>query len=371
MPRAELDPLTQQGVHVTSVCNACRYCEHFCPVFPAIERRVTFAKADLAYLANLCHNCGECLYACQYAPPHEFGINVPQTLAALRHRSFEEYAWPAWMSSAFRSQGTLAALMTAGGLTLALFAAVQAANPQALWESDPRGQFYRVVPHWAMVTLFGTVGLTVAAALTIGVARFRRDLSGLGPRKLDAAAPGAWHGAIGDALTLRHLQSNGGACTSAEEQRTPWRRWSHHATFYGFALCFASTTVAAAYHAAGFTAPYAYTSLPVLLGTAGGLGLLAGTGAQWLLQRRRDPALADTAHARLDEPLIVLLFLASLTGLLLLALRRQAVMGVLLIAHLGIVLALFLSLPYGKFVHGLYRMVALLRSRRESHEPHT
>ena len=64
-----------------TVCNACRYCEQYCPVFPAMEERRTFAKADLALLANLCHNCGECLYACQYAPPHEFGINVPKTLA--------------------------------------------------------------------------------------------------------------------------------------------------------------------------------------------------------------------------------------------------------------------------------------------------
>ena len=64
-----------------TVCNACRYCEQYCPVFPAMEERLTFAAADLNYLANLCHNCGECLYACQYAPPHEFGINVPRTLA--------------------------------------------------------------------------------------------------------------------------------------------------------------------------------------------------------------------------------------------------------------------------------------------------
>ena len=77
-----------------TVCNACRYCERYCPVFPAMERRLTFATADLAYLANLCHNCGECLYACQYAPPHEFGINVPRTLAEIRLRSYEEYCWP-------------------------------------------------------------------------------------------------------------------------------------------------------------------------------------------------------------------------------------------------------------------------------------
>ena len=42
-------------------------------------------------------------------------------------------------------------------------------------------------------------------------------------------------------------------------------------------------------------------------------------------------------------------------------LRDSAVMGVLLIVHLGIVLALFLTLPYGKFVHGFYRTAALVK----------
>ena len=40
-------------------------------------------------------------------------------------------------------------------------------------------------------------------------------------------------------------------------------------------------------------------------------------------------------------------------------------MGALLIVHLGIVLALFVTLPYGKFVHGLYRLAALVKYRRE------
>src|SRR5688572_33395533 len=83
-----------RGAQVMTVCNACRYCEQFCPVFPAMEQRLTFAKADLNYLANLCHNCGECLYACQYAPPHEFGINVPRMLAEVRVTSYEDYCWP-------------------------------------------------------------------------------------------------------------------------------------------------------------------------------------------------------------------------------------------------------------------------------------
>jgi citrate/tricarballylate utilization protein len=147
------------------------------------------------------------------------------------------------------------------------------------------------------------------------------------------------------------------------EVRTPWRRWLHHATFYGFALCFASTCVATLYHFSGAPAPYAYASLPVLLGTAGGIGLAAGTAGLLLQQRQRDPALSDANNRDLDRAFVALLLLTAVTGLLLLALRHERAMGLLLIVHLGIVLALFLTLPYGKFVHGLYRGIALLRYR--------
>src|SRR5262245_33258031 len=96
-----------QGQHVMTVCNACRYCEAYCPVFKAMENRKAFARSDMLYLANLCHNCGECLYACQYAPPHEFGINVPRVLAKTRVASYEEFCWPSWMRPAFRQTASL------------------------------------------------------------------------------------------------------------------------------------------------------------------------------------------------------------------------------------------------------------------------
>ena len=66
------------------ICNACRYCEGFCPVFPAMELRRAFSDGDLGYLANLCHNCKGCWHACQYAPPHEWGLNLPRAFADLR-----------------------------------------------------------------------------------------------------------------------------------------------------------------------------------------------------------------------------------------------------------------------------------------------
>src|ERR1700733_14831580 len=96
-----------------TICNACRYCEGYCAVFPAMEQRVTFGPDDLRYLANLCHNCAECYYACQYAPPHEFAVNVPKTLAGIRLESYQHYAWPAPLAAAFRKNGTVVSLLLA------------------------------------------------------------------------------------------------------------------------------------------------------------------------------------------------------------------------------------------------------------------
>jgi len=176
---------------------------------------------------------------------------------------------------------------------------------------------------------------------------------------------------LGDGLTLRHLHGAGEDCTNAEESRGPWRRWFHHCTFYGFALCFASTSVAAIYHVLfGWRAPYAYTSLPVVLGTAGGLGLLVGPAGLFAVRQRRDPALMDAAQSGLDTSLIAMLFLTSATGLLLLVLRGSRLMPALLVGHLGFVLALFLMLPYGKFVHGIHRLTALVTFARETAESH-
>jgi len=360
MPHADLLRL---GEHTMTVCNACRYCEQYCPVFPAMENRLVFTTADLTYLANLCHNCGECLYACQYAPPHEFGINVPRTLAQIRAFSYEHYCWPQPLARTFRRHNLATGLTLAAVLMAVMFATTAIGHGGAIPLPTGDGDFYSVVPHGVMVALFGGVSLFVAAAMSIGLRRFRRDLRGdaARPRNLRAVLQ-----ATRDALSLRHLHGAGADCTAEEETRTPWRRWFHHCTFYGFLFCFASTSVAAFYDAfLRWSAPYPLTSAPVILGVAGGIGLMVGPPGLWFLRRQRDPMLSDPDQTGLDASFVALLFLTSLTGLLLLILRGSAAMSPLLIVHLGVVLALFLTLPYGKFVHGLYRVAALIAYARE------
>jgi citrate/tricarballylate utilization protein len=177
--------------------------------------------------------------------------------------------------------------------------------------------------------------------------------------------------ALRDALSLKNLDSNGAGCTYPAEQHSQARRWFHHFTFYGFLLCTASTTVAALYHFFGWQAPYAYSSIPVLLGTAGGIGLVVGPIGLYRLKQRRDTAIVDVKQDSTDVSFLSLLFLTSFTGLLLLTMRETNIMGLLLRLHLGVVVGLCLTLPYGKYVHSIYRLAALARSVLEGSKRRT
>ena len=129
-----LDPKASQEVaRVMQICNACRYCEGFCAVFPAMTRRRHFNEGDVGYLSNLCHNCGACYHACQYAPPHEFGVNVPQAFAAARNDSYAAYAWPGPLAGLFRQNGLFVTLGISGGLALTVGLMLAMIAPSLFW----------------------------------------------------------------------------------------------------------------------------------------------------------------------------------------------------------------------------------------------
>ena len=341
----------QEAERLMRICNACRYCEGLCAVFPAMEMRRNFNAADLNYLANLCHQCGACYVDCQYAPPHEFNVNVPAVLARVRHDSYARYAWPRFLSGVFERNGLAVTLITALSVGAFIAGFVWWRDPDVLFGRHG-GDFYRLMPHGAMVALFGAVMIYAVLAMILSMRSFCRDIGG----------PAGFFAGMRDAMTLRYLGGGGGGCASENERPSTRRRLYHHFTFYGFLLCFASTSVATLYHYGfGWRAPYPLTSLPVILGTLGGIGLIIGPIGLLALKRDRDPILVDQRRWGMDAAFLVMLLLTSVTGLALLALRDTTAMGLLLAVHLGVVLGLFLSFPYGKFVHGLYRFAALVK----------
>ena len=349
----------READRLMTICNACRYCEGLCAVFPAMEMRRTFAAGDLNYLANLCHQCGACFPDCQYSPPHQFDVNVPAALAKLRNDTYAVYVWPRALSGVFCRNGLFIALLSAASIAAFIIGFVAFADPPALWAANA-GDFYKVMPHRAMVALFGLASIYALVASVMSLRAFWRDIGG------GAIGPVALAKAISDTFTLRYLGGGGGGCTPENEEPSNRRRIYHHFTFYGFLLCFAATCVATVYHYAyGWHAPYPFYSVPVVLGTVGGIGLLIGPVGLYRLSRQREPKFTDISRRGMDTALIAMLILTSLTGLALLILRDTAAMGLLLAIHLGAVFALFLSMPYGKFMHGLYRFLTLVKYAAE------
>lgn len=347
-----LDSLIGEAQRMLRICNACRYCEGYCAVFPALERRLDFDEADAHYLASLCHNCGSCLYACQYAPPHPFQLDFPRMLAQVRAATYRKYAFPGFLAWLFLGNGLAAAVIA----VISLFVLFSITNTAA------SGSFYNAMPHSLMAGLFGSVFLMMILSLAASARRFWRDMRESGS--------GGFGKATGDALTLRYLGGGGPGCTYPDEKPSFARRRFHHLTFYGFLLCFAATCVGTFYHyLLDWPAPYPLLSLPVVLGTLGGIGLIVGPAGLLYLRTRRDPQLGDASQSGMDLAFLALLFLTSATGLALLAWRDTASMGPLLALHLGFVLALFLALPYGKFVHAVYRFAALVRYHVERKRP--
>jgi citrate/tricarballylate utilization protein len=358
------DETAKEAERVMRFCNACRYCEGFCAVFPAMELRRTFSEQDLNYLANLCHNCRDCYYACQYTPPHEFELNIPKRMAEHRLETYREFCWPGGFKGVFK-RNAMAVVLTTIVCIVAILMAMLMLQGEAIVFSNHvgSGAFYKMIPYDVLIPATLMVALLVLFVLGKEIDQFWRKTGG---SRMDLLNPRAHVVAIGDALRLKYLAGGGHGCNYPEEQFSMARRWLHHLVFYGFALCFGATVAAACYeHFLHITPPFPLISLPVVTGTLGGIALLAGTAGLFYLKIKMDRAAATVKSAAMDFGFLILLFMVSLTGLLLLVFRETSAMGTLFAVHLGCVAGFFLTMPYGKFIHAIFRYAALVRNAAE------
>ena len=340
-----------------TICNACRYCEGYCAFFRALELRRDFTKGDAVYLAHLCHDCRACYYACMFSPPHEFAINIPRLTSDLRVDSYQQLSWPAMLARSFKQRGVGVALgaLVAG---VVIVVSLLLVRPDTLFSPHHGpGAFYAVIPYVAMlipalVLFFYGIGVWVA-----GGARF-------------------WHGAgkplsiqlkllvqaAREAFALEYLQGGGPGCYYPQDQPSSVRRVYHSLVFWGFLSDLTSTTLAFIYQDFfHWLPPYPLSSAPVIFGTVGGVALIAGAAGLIWYKLRSDSAPAAEGLVSLDYIFLAILGLVSLTGLLTLALRGTWMMGTILVIHLALIAALFITAPYGKFVHFVYRYLALVR----------
>ena len=298
-------------------------------------------------------------------------MNVPQAMAQVRGQTYADYAWPPALGALYQRQGLTLSLALAAGLALFLVlgAMLQGGGLDALWGANLGANFYHLFPHNLLVGLFAPVFLFVVFALAMGVRRFWRDVT---PATSGAplSAPATLE-ATDAVLRLKYLDGgHGDGCHNEDDAYTLKRRRAHHLTFYGFMLCFAATSLATVYHYVfGWAAPYDLPSVPKLLGAVGGVMLMLGTAGLWHLNRTRHALHGDAQQKPMDLGFIALLFLVSSSGLALWLARSTPALALLLCLHLGAVMALFATLPYGKFAHGVFRTASLLRHAIEKRQP--
>lgn len=349
------------------ICNSCRYCEGYCAVFPALERRQVLTEGDLVQIANVCHDCRACFQACMYTAPHEFEINPPAALAALRLANYESYVWPSPLPRLLT--GWIGVASSAiGAIALTLLATIFFGHPSKLWVSPEQTYSpYDLLPMVPTLVLVGAPALFSVVIMLVACYRFWNTIDGRISRLLNLPAILR---ALKDAATMRNLRGGGDDCYYPDAQ-TPSaiRRHLHALTMYGFVLCLVATTSAAIQeHFLHGEPPYPLLSVPVLTGTLGGIGLVIGCSGLIILKSRATTELSNSAMTIKDYGLLVALDMLAVSGLLTLLARESAPFSIVYLLHLAAIVLAFAAVPYSKFMHIPFRLLSLVRDSMETHK---
>lgn len=359
--------LLDDGRRQMRLCNACRYCEGYCAVWQAIEWRRDFDDNDMKYLANLCHDCGDCYYACPFTAPHEFNINPPRLFAKLREKTYQQYAWPSSWGRAISKKVTgfwISFILS----SLIFFGYIFASGSGSdLWQVyTGENAFYALIPKNLMVAVFVILSFWMVGIWFIGAVRYWRDIRISENERIllkDILTATKY------AMSLRFLGGEGEGCTYPDDKPSTNRKWLHHLVLYGFLLDFASTSLASFYdNILDIPAPYPVLHPVVILGIVGGVGMIIGTSGLLYLNFKRDSELEDQQASKSGVSFIMSLWMIAVTGMVLLIFRETAAMYTLLILHLGSVAAFFFTAPYTKFAHFVYRFLSLVNYAQEERQ---
>lgn len=350
--RAELH---KRGGETATRCYQCATCTSVCELAPDDEpfprREMLWAQWGLAdrIAADpgvwLCHQCNDCTTRCpRDAKPGD-------VMAVARSMAVEKLAFPGFMGTIVGKASITWPLLLGAPFAfwiIVLYLIHGFTIPEKLVA------FHQFVPLWLIYLVFFGVTGAVGLAMLISGVRFWKLLGTSGKRS------GSFIGKLIPAAIEVATHSRFGKCGTAKP-----RRWGHFALMWGFVL---------AALASGLIIVYMYVlkeELPVpfwhwmkIVGNVGAIFLLVG--AFLLLVNRLRPDKAAGASTAYDNFFLAVVILVVATGILAEAGRLTMDAGLacwIYLIHLTSVLALFVTFPYSKFAHLVYRTLAMVHEK--------
>lgn len=357
------------GAHSLDNCYQCGTCSVVCPLTPEEH---AFPRKEMIWsqwglkdklLSDIdvwmCYRCNDCVTHC---PTDSKPGDV---MAGIRDYQITSYAFPRIFARAGESLKLLPFVFIIPALAVAALIGAAIMWPNGGGIEFPGGsiEFAHLIPeHFIDITTFALLGF-IAALSSVGFYRFWRNIQTFQATSAEPKVPLP----KAAATTLLGIFSH----KAFKSCGTNWTGfYSHLGIFYGFLLLVMATTGAFVYTVVldwiGIGWQDNRLSLPLwdpvkILGNAGGVFLLVA--ASWAIYNRLANKEGAGTSAYFDWFFVAVLYITTLTGFLLEALRfadTKAIAYSTYLVHLLFVYTLFAYFPYSKFAHIGYRTIALI-----------
>jgi len=350
------EELVRRGAGSVSRCYQCATCASVCalstPEIPFPRQQMLLAQWGLVdRLAGdpavwLCHQCTDCSERCpRDAKPGD-------VLQSLRATVIQYLAFPQALGKLVGNARVTWPLLLLGPWLFwvaFIFATGQMHVP------DGPIIYEHFVPHWMLYVVFFPVAGWVSVSAWVSGQRMW-NLMGRGTERR-----GSFLGGLTAVLTDVALHRSFGSCTTVAS-----RRWGHLFLFWGFVGAAATSgLLIVGIYMLGDELPYPMTHPFKILGNVSAVLLVVG--GVILLVSRFGSHRSLIRTSAFDGFFIFVVGTVIVTGVVIevgrLDILPPAVAYGLYTVHLGAVMTLFLTFPYSKFAHMVYRSLALTHQR--------
>jgi quinone-modifying oxidoreductase subunit QmoC len=226
---------------------------------------------------------------------------------------------------------------------------------------DGRFHYEELVPHSLVYIVYTSVTLWVVGAMWFSGRKFWKLIGAAQQRR--GSFFGALTGAVIDIAAHRKFSS----C----DHGVPKRRWGHFLVMWGFVGAAVTSGILVVYMYGLHTYPLPLDHWVKWLGNISAVALVIGGVLLFVNRLKTGDKLVGQTTA-FDRFFLMTVLGVIGTGVLTEGFRFVAVPVELALAmyilHLGAILTLFITLPYSKFAHILYRTLAMAHERMTTQE---